>query len=1311
MKQKLYLFLLLILTQLSVFSQIGTHLNCDGFDDRVTIPNTFNLENEVTIEVWIKTASDGRILMNLDVAGNLGYGSSLMVTNGKLRFLTYNNFGSFSMVSQLSVNDNVWHHIALTMSTSNSNELCKLYIDGFLDTSSNAGNLFSPIKRLWLALGGSGNQGYFNGSMDELRIWNVIRTAEEINGSKDTEINCNEPGLVGYYQFNRGIGAGTNTNLTSLIDITGNGFNGTLGNFSLSGTTSNWLSGSPIISLSSPPLVVSPVTYAFNETATALTATSTINGINLLWYTNAIGGVGISTITPSTTTAGTTSYYVSNGNTEGCESERAEIKVIILPPDLISTQPANSTIDGGKNTTFSVLTTGTIFNQNWEVSYDGGTTFNLIVDDLIYSGATTSILTVNKAPISLNGAKFRLKLFNGTEVVSDIVTLTVNIPTFDTNRIWNTTGTAGFSSGAANYTVTVSDFNGTPYVAFRDVSNNNKLSVMKFNGNNWIPVGTLGFSTLNNVYNITLAFDSNNIPYVAYLGGSNVVQVNKFNGTSWQNVGTALTNVSDEISLAIDPSGNPVIAYSDSTLLDKTTVRKFNGTSWELVGTAGFTTSSVYDSSLAVDKKGIPYLVYRDENDGFPVAMKFNGSAWVTVGPAAGFYPDVAFYTDIAIDRAGTPYVTFINYSSDTLVVMKFNGTAWVAVGNTNIGSGVLYNSSIALDAAGTPFIIYLDFNNANKATIKRFDGTNWSSVGNSGFTTASAETCSLSLDDTGTIYATFVDSSLSNKITVLQYSEDPQFVTTWVNQAWTNGVPNINLGAVIKDVLTMTTNLTARELKISYNGSIVVTSGNSLTVKGKITNNRLVSNFLVKNNGILLQQDEVQNEGPITVNVNSYPLYRQDYTLWSSPTKNQNLRNFSPETLFNRFSTYNGNLGSQGQYVQELFTPSDVATKVFKPATGYQVRMPNDWPEFVNTSISGVSYAGVFKGESQNGTISVPLTTSNTGFNLIGNPYPSPISISSFFAATENQNIEKTIYFWRKRNDAIGSGYATLNSLGFTSAQPELTGVLNGTSNEIKPGQGFLVKSTGATQAVFKNSMRVNSFTGVFLRNSNTEKHRLWLNLNNSIETISQTLIGYTDGATQAIDSGLDAAYFNDSSVALTSLIDNNEYSIQGLGLPFDATRVVPLGFKTNVAGSYSVSLSDFDGLFASNQDIFLRDNLNGQVHDLKNAPYNFTTESGIFNQRFSVVYQNTILGTNNNLISDTTTYLYKRNGNIHIDVTNTLIKNVKVYDINGRLLYNVNNVGKNRIVIDNLNIANQVLLVKIESVDNQTVTKKMVY
>jgi len=326
--KKFYFFILLFLSINYAKAQSqADYLNFDGVDDSVSLTNTYSSVTDFTIEAWIKTDTDGIILFSIS-----GYDSSyLAVTNGKLTYTTgRHGYGGFILTSNQNVDDNTWHHVAFSTSSINTNGQGNLYIDGVLDNSGSFGAYTVPMGSLIV---GGFNTSHFSGSIDELRVWNVIRTATEINNAKSSEIQCNEPGLIAYYQFNKGIDAGENTNVTNLTDITGNGNNGTLTNFALTGTSSNWLAGSPITSLSSPPDVVSPIAYAQDDTATALTATPGTNGISLLWYTDATGGTGsVNAPTPSTTTLGNTTYYVSSVNANGCESERAEIVVTVALP-------------------------------------------------------------------------------------------------------------------------------------------------------------------------------------------------------------------------------------------------------------------------------------------------------------------------------------------------------------------------------------------------------------------------------------------------------------------------------------------------------------------------------------------------------------------------------------------------------------------------------------------------------------------------------------------------------------------------------------------------------------------------------------------------------------------------------------------------------------------------------------------------------------------------------------------------------------------------------------------------------------------
>lgn len=116
----------------------------------------------------------------------------------------------------------------------------------------------------------------------------------------------------------------------------------------------------------SAPTVSTPISYCQNATASQLTAT----GTGLLWYTASTGGTGSSTAaTPSTTSAGSTDYYVSQ-TVSTCESPRAVITVTVSATPAAPT--VNSPVNYCQNATASQLT-ATGSNLLWYTASSGGT--------------------------------------------------------------------------------------------------------------------------------------------------------------------------------------------------------------------------------------------------------------------------------------------------------------------------------------------------------------------------------------------------------------------------------------------------------------------------------------------------------------------------------------------------------------------------------------------------------------------------------------------------------------------------------------------------------------------------------------------------------------------------------------------------------------------------------------------------------------------------------------------------------------------------------------------------------------------------
>jgi len=522
---------------------------------------------------------------------------------------------------------------------------------------------------------------------------------------------------------------------------------------------------------------------------------------------------------------------------------------------------------------------------------------------------------------------------------------------------------------------------------------------------------------------------------------------------------------------------------------------------------------------------------------------------------------------------------------------------------------------------------------------------------------------------------------------------------TTWNGSIWDNGAPTSTSKAIITGNFTATTDLSACSLDISGTAVVNVPTGFNFNVSGAVTVANTAS-LTFENNANLFQQGTTNtNTGNVVIKRESSPLFRLDYTMWSSPVANQNLLTFSPDTNTSRFYSYNT--------TTDKFNVVVPSTTTFGTADGYLIRMPNTWVAY---SVGGtpLPWTGTFTGIPNNGDITYTMSTAGTGYNAVGNPYPSTLNIDNFITANTlpvADNIDGTLYFWRKTNDALNpTSYTTCTAAGVTS------GNLHTYTNDnfMSVGQGFIVKANSTTLN-FNNSMRVANNQNQFFRTKNIEKNRIWLNLSNSTATINQMMVAYMTNATAGIDVAIDGKYINDSPTALNTLINNEEFAIQGRSLPFDATDVVPMSFKTTTAGDYTIAIDHVDGLFAGNQDIILVDNATGIETDLKTTSYTFVATIGVDTTRFSLKYQKT-LGVNNPTFDENNVAVFKNKGLISIKSSMEAIANVKVFDINGRLILEKSKVNANETSIDSSKFANQVLMVKITSEANKVVNKKVV-
>jgi len=237
----------LILALLAAFSigtvYAGNALDFDGINDYVAA-NGYDTET-FSISAWVKLpnqvddwsgiveftpeGSTDRRGLFLSGPGGEDVGSPT-ITYGAL---------NYRVSTAGDIDDDEWHHIAGTYDGS----VPKLYVDGVSVHLGPENNTVGNVLESKLTIGAWTDTNpvsfCFPGIIDEVRVWNIARTKEDIQSSMHRVLTGNEPGLVGYWRFDEEPGAQT------AVDLSPSGNHGTLINMD---PTTDWVeSDAPLV--------------------------------------------------------------------------------------------------------------------------------------------------------------------------------------------------------------------------------------------------------------------------------------------------------------------------------------------------------------------------------------------------------------------------------------------------------------------------------------------------------------------------------------------------------------------------------------------------------------------------------------------------------------------------------------------------------------------------------------------------------------------------------------------------------------------------------------------------------------------------------------------------------------------------------------------------------------------------------------------------------------------------------------------------------------------------------------------------------
>lgn len=467
-------------------------------------------------------------------------------------------------------------------------------------------------------------------------------------------------------------------------------------------------------SISVQPVSVSVcagVNTSFSVTATGAQLkyqwqVSTNSGATWTNITN--GGVYTGTTTALLTLTGVT--VALNGNQYRCvlnagcilpttvNSTAVTLTVASSAP-VISSQPANTSICTGTNATISVAATGGTLTYQWQESTNGGTTWNTLANSGVYSGVTTSTLTLTAVPVSFNNNQYRVIITggcNGTTVVNStaaVLTVSASVTVTITTQPSSVSVCAGAN---ATYTVAAT---GSALIYNWQVSSDGGIT-----WTNLSPVVTTPTLTLTSV---TAAM--NNTLYRCQVTGTSTCSTGSVTSAS------AGLTVSTAPVITSQPSGVTICSGSNTSFAGSTT-----GTGltyqWQLSATgcsgvfSNVTNGGIYagalSSTLSITGATIAMngYAYRLVVSGTCAPAATSNCATLSVIAPATV---TAQPSGVAVCENSTATLTSAGGGTNPVYQWQFstnNGTTWTNLSNTapysgtNSGTLVVNPVSIAMN-------------------------------------------------------------------------------------------------------------------------------------------------------------------------------------------------------------------------------------------------------------------------------------------------------------------------------------------------------------------------------------------------------------------------------------------------------------------------------------------------------------------------------------------------------------------------------------------------------------------------------------
>ena len=558
-----------------------------------------------------------------------------------------------------------------------------------------------------------------------------------------------------------------------------------------------------------------------------------------------------------------------------------------------------------------------------------------------------------------------------------------------------------------------------------------------------------------------------------------------------------------------------------------------------------------------------------------------------------------------ALDLTSDTNLEFIDCHNNSLT--NLNTTGLLSLTDIECYDNHLTNLNVSSNTS----LVFFNCQNNSLASLNVKNGNNVN-MSNAFDATKNPDLTCIQVDDAAYSIAHWPNKDATSSYNCATWTGD--LTTEWnnVNNWSPKVVPTANYGVIIPDQTNdpvvneaSATPAVCNSMTIQSGAALTIAQGKALTINGNLNNQAGITGLTIKS-GDLISGDigtgSLKIIGKVSGSAKVERYMAPDvWHLISSPTANQPIINFltyntdiATTTASAPYTYAMKNYNDAGTgWATQYFKDGKSSEDLFGTGKGYLVRT-------VGPTVSKIAY---FEGTLNTLPIgtSVPVIS---GWNLVGNPFTSAISINSAAGtASGGANLIGV------NTDALTGSYAAIYVWDETKSTTEYQ-VVNNSSDATyaQVGQGFFVKSAVAGNLNFTSSMQAHQGTAPFkAATAPTPQIKL---IAGSSAGRSSTIIKFIEGTTAGLDVGYDAGMFKaDQPIALyTKLVEDNGVDFQLQCLPptgYDK-MVIPIGIESKAAGEIVLSVETVQ--LDPTCKVILEDKLTHTFTDLSKNSYKAT-------------------------------------------------------------------------------------------------------